>query len=73
MPLVSKRRGRQKEQINEVLEQVFTRHQNLAPKDLDPAARSTSGSAAENRVEQLATEIGEICHEMRTFIELLAK
>ena len=73
MPLVLRRRGRQGEQSDEDLDQVFTGYQNLVPKELDPAAESTSGSIVENRVEQLATEIGEIRHEMRTLIELLAE
>ena len=47
--------------------------QNSVPKELDPAAGSTGGSAAEDRVEQLATKIGEIHHKMRTLIELLAE
>ena len=43
------------------------------PEELDPAAGSTGGSVADNSVEQLAAEIGEIRHEMRTLIELLAE
>ena len=73
MPLVLRKRGRQEEQSEEVPDQVFTRHQNPIPEELDPAAGSTGGSAAENRVEQLAAEIDEIRHEMRTLIELLAE
>ena len=73
MPLVLKRRVRWGEQLDEVLNQVSTRHQNLVPGEVDPAAGSTSGSGADGRVEQLAAEIGEIRHEMRTLIELLAE
>ena len=72
MPPVSKRWGRQKEQIDEVSDQIFTGHENPIPEDLDPTVRSIGGSTADNRVEQLAVEIGEIRHEMRTSIELLA-
>ena len=49
------------------------RHQNPVPEELDLAAGSTGGSVTENRIEQLAVEIGETRHEMRTLIELLAK
>ena len=69
MPLVLRRRDRQKEQSDEVSEQVSTGCQNLVPKELDPIAGSTNGSATKNRVKQLAVEIGEICHEMITLIE----
>ena len=41
--------------------------------EIDSADRSTGGSAAENKVEQLAAAIGEICHEIRTLIRLLAE
>ena len=73
MPPVLKRRDRQEEHLDEVPYQVSTGRQNLVPKKLDPITGSIGGSAAKNRVEQLTTEIGEICHEMRTMIELLAK
>ena len=73
MPPVLRRWGKQEEQSNEVPEQVFTGRQNPIPEEIDPVARSTGGSTIENRVEQLAVEIGEICHEMRTLIELLAE
>ena len=73
MPLILKRRGRQEERSEEVLDQASTRRQNSVPKELDSAAGSTGGSAAENRIEQLATEIGEIRHDMRTLIEMLAE
>ena len=73
MPLVLRRRGRQGEQSNEVLDQVFTGRQNLVLEELDPVAGSTDGSVAEDRVEQLAAKIGEIRHEMRMLIELLAE
>ena len=43
------------------------------PEELYPAAGSTGGSVAGNRVEQLAAEIGEIRQEMRTLIGLLAE
>ena len=55
-----RRRGRQEEQSDEVPEQVFTGRQNPVPEELYLAAGSTGGSAADGRVEQLATEIGEI-------------
>ena len=73
MPLVLRRRGRQEEQLDEVLQHVSTGRKNPIPEEIDPAARSTDGSAAENRVKQLTTEIGEIRHEMRTLNELLAE
>ena len=47
--------------------------QNPVHEELDPAVGSISGSVAENRVEQLAAEIGEICQEMRELIGLLAE
>ena len=59
---VSRRKGKQEEQIDEVLDQVFMGCQNPAPEDLDPTVGSTGGSAAKNRVEQLAAEIGKIHH-----------
>ena len=43
------------------------------PEELDPAAGSTSGSVADNRVEQLAAQIGEIRQEMSTLIRLIAE
>ena len=73
MPLVLRRQGRLGEQSNEVSDQVSTRCQNLVPEELDSAAGSAGGLVAENRVKQLAAEIGEICHEMRTLIELLVE
>ena len=73
MPPVLRRQGRQEEQLDEVLEQVSTGRQNPVLEELDPAVGSTGGSAAENRVEQLAAEIGEIRHEMRMLIELLVE
>ena len=48
-------------------------HQNPVPEELDSTAGSTGGSVADNRVEQLAAEIGEIRQEMRTLIGLLAE
>ena len=51
MPPISRRRGRQEEQVDKVPKQVSMGHQNLAPKDLDPAVGSIGGSAAKNRVE----------------------
>ena len=73
MPSVLRRRGRQEEQSDEVPEQVSMGRQNSILEKLDPTARSTSGLAAKNRVEQLAAEIGEIRHKMRILIELLAQ
>ena len=73
MLLVLRRRVRQEEQSNEVPEQVSMGRQNLVLEEVDPAVGSTSELAANGRVEQLATEIGEIHHEMRTLIELLAE
>ena len=73
MPPVLRRRGRQEEQSEEVSDQVSTGCQNPIPEELDPAAGSTSGSVAGNRVDQLTVEIGEIRHEMRTLIEMLAE
>ena len=73
MPLVLRIRGRQEKRSEEVPDQVFTGRQNSAPEELDPAAGSTGGSVADNRVEQLAAEIGEIRHEIRTLIEMLAE
>ena len=68
-----RRRGRQKEQSEEVSDQASTGCQNFILEELDLAAGSTGGSAAENMVEQLAVEIGEIRHEMRMLIELLVE
>ena len=68
-----RRRGRQEKQSDEVLNQVSTGRQNPVLKKLDPDAESIGGSAVEDRVEQLAVEIGEIRHEMRTLIELLVE
>ena len=73
MPLVLRRRGRQEERSEEVPNQVSTRRQNFVPEELDPAVGSTGGSIANNSVEQLAVEIGEIRHEMRTLIEMLVE
>ena len=73
MPLILRRRGRQEERSEEVSDQVSLGRQNPIPKELDRAAGSTGGSVADNSVEQLAVEIGEIHHEMRTLIEILAE
>ena len=73
MPPILKRRGRQEEQSEEVSDQISTGRQNSIPEELDPAAGSTGGSVVDNRVEQLAAEIGEIRQEMRTLIGLLAE
>ena len=73
MPPVLRRRGRQKEQLEEVPDQIFTRRQNPVPEELDPTAGSTGGSVADNRVEQLAAKIGEIRQEMQTLMGLLAE
>ena len=72
MPLVLRRRGRQEERSEEIPDQVSTGCQNSVPEELDPVVGSTGGSVADNNVEQLAVEIGEIRHEMRTLIEMLA-
>ena len=61
MPPVLRRWGRQEEQSEEVPDQISTGCQNSVPEELDLAAGSTGGSVADNRVEQLAAEIGEIC------------
>ena len=68
-----RRRGRQEERSEEVPDQVFMGHQNSIPKELDLAVGSTGGSVADNRVEQLTTEIGEVRNEMRNLIEMLAE
>ena len=68
-----RRRGRQEERSEEVPDQVSTGRQNPVLEELDSAAGSIGGSVADNRVEQLAAEIGEIRHEMRTLIEMLAE
>ena len=73
MPLVLRRRGRQEEQSEEVPDQISTGRQNLVHEELDPATGSTGGSVADNRVEQLAAEIGEKRQEMRQLIGLLAE
>ena len=65
MPPILRRRGRQEEQSEEVPDQVSTGCQNPIPEELDPVAGSTGGLVANNRVEQLAAEIGKICQEMR--------
>ena len=63
MPPILRRRGRQEEQSDEVLEQVFTGCQNPVLEEVDPTSRSTGGSIADGKVEQLAAEIGEIRHD----------
>ena len=73
MPPVLRRQGRQGEQSDEVPDQVSTRSQNLVPEELDPTTGFIGRSTTENRVKQLAAEIGEIRHEMRTLIELLTE
>ena len=73
MSAVLRRQGRQGEQSKEVPDQVSTGRQNPVPKELDPAAGSTSGSVADNRVEQLVAQIGKIRQKMGTLIRLLAK
>ena len=50
MPPVLRRRGRQGEQSEEVPDQVSTGRQNPVPEELDPAAGSTGGSVAENKL-----------------------
>ena len=64
MPPVLRRWGRQGEQSEEVPDQVSTGRPNPVPEELDPAARSTGGSVADNRVERLEAQIGEIRQEM---------
>ena len=73
MPPLLRRSGRQVEQSGEVPDQISTGCQNPVPEELDSAAGSTGGSVADNSVEQLAVEIGEIRHEMGTLIEMLAE
>ena len=73
MPPILKRRGRQEERSEEIPDQISMGRQNSVSEELDPAAGSTSGSVADNSVEQLAVEIDEIRHEMRTLIEMLAE
>ena len=73
MPSVLRRRGRQGEQSDEVLDQISIGRQNPVLEELDPAAGSTSRSVANDRVEQLVAEICEIRHGMRTLIEMLAE
>ena len=63
----------QEEQSEEVPDQISTGRQNLVHEKLDPAAESTGGSVADNRVEQLAAEIGKIRQEMQSLIGLLAE
>ena len=66
-------RGRQEEQSEEFPDQVSTGRQNPVLEEFDPTVGSIGGSVADNRVEQLAAEIGEIRHEMRTLIKMLAE
>ena len=73
IPLVLRRRGRQEERLEEVPDQFSMRRQNFVLEELDPAVGSTGGSVADNNVEQLAVEIGEIRYEMRTLIEMLVE
>ena len=73
MPPVLRRWGRQEEQSEEVPDQISTERQNPILEELDPVVESTGGSVADNRVEQLAAEIGEIRQEMQTLIGLLAE
>ena len=70
MPLVLRRRDRQEERSEEVPNQVSMGRQDSVPEELDPAAGSTGGLVVGYSVEQLAVEIGEIRHEMRTLIEM---
>ena len=60
MPPVLRRRSRQGEQSEEVPDQVSKGCQNPVPEELDPTAGSTGGSVADNRVERLEAQIGEI-------------
>ena len=73
MPPVLRRRGKQGEQSEAVPDQVSTGRQNPVPEVLDPAVGSTGGSVTDNRVEQLAAQIGEMRQEMDTLIRLLAE
>ena len=68
-----RRWGRQGERSDEVPDQISTECQNPIPEELDPVVGSIGGSVTDNRVEQLAAEIGEIRQEMRTLIGLLAE
>ena len=70
---ILKRRGRQEERSEEVPDQVFTGRQNSVSEELDPAAGSFGGLVVDNSVEQLTVEIGELRHEIRTLIEMLAE
>ena len=60
MPPVLRRWGRQGKQLEKVPDQVFTGRQSPVPEKLDPTAGSTGGSVADNRVERLEAQIGEI-------------
>ena len=51
MPPVLRKWGRQQEQSEEVSDQISTGRQNPVHEELDPAAGSTGGSVADNRVE----------------------
>ena len=73
MSPVLRRRGRQGEQSEKVPDQVSTEPQNPVPEKLDPTAGSTGGLVANNRVEQLAAQIGEIRQEMGTLIRSMAE
>ena len=73
MPLVLRRRGRQEEWLEEVPNQVSTGRQDSVSEELYLVAGSAGGSVADNKVEQLTAEIGEIRNEMRTLIEMLAE
>ena len=50
MPLVLRRRGRQEEGSEEILDQVSTGRQNSVSEELDPAAGSTGGLVVDNSV-----------------------
>ena len=52
---------------------LFRSRQNSVSEELDPTAGFIGGSVADNNVEQLTAEIGEIRHEMRNLIEMLAE
>ena len=73
MPPVLRKRGRQGEQAEEVPDEVSTGRPNPVPEELDPAAGSTGGSVADNRVEQLEAQIGELRQKMSTLVKLFAE
>ena len=51
MPPILKRQGKQEERSEEIPDQVSTGRHNSVSEELDPAAGSTDGLVADNRVE----------------------